>query len=143
MRIGFKVLADDKDITDKIKANLIAISITDTIGDHADGLSIQISDPEDNIKLPTESSKLQVYLGCEGDLKDFGYFFVDQVNYSYPPSKITITANSIPFAESTNYTAMQTQGRPKKPKQAVAIQFLSYRIFIRMKQRHKLLLIMY
>ena len=56
MQIDFKVLADDQDITDKIKDNLIAITITDTIGDHADGLSIQISDPQENIKLPTNSS---------------------------------------------------------------------------------------
>ena len=109
MVIDYQIRANDKDITDKIKEHLISLSITDTVGDHADGFNIRLSDYENALEFPTESSKLRVLLGYKNNLQDFGTFFVDTISYRYPPSVLDITANSVPFVDSTVYTAMQTQ----------------------------------
>lgn len=109
MVIDFQILADDKDITEKIKAALVSLTITDTTGDHADGLSLRLADYTDSLKFPASSAKLNVHLGYKDNLHDFGFFFVDTMSYSYPPSVLSLNANSVPFAASNTYKAMQTQ----------------------------------
>ena len=109
MVIDYQILADDKDITEKIKAALVSLTITDTTGDHADGLSIKLADYTDVLKFPESSAKLNVHLGYKENLHDFGFFFVDTMSYSYPPSVLSLNANSLPFVASTEYKAMQTQ----------------------------------
>ncbi|MCF6777512.1 hypothetical protein L3V83_13160 [Thiotrichales bacterium 19X7-9] len=109
MVVDYQILADDKDITDKIKSGLVSLTITDTTGDHADGLSIRLVDHHDLIQFPSDSSKLNVHLGYQDNLHDFGYFFVDTISYSYPPNLLNINANSVPFTASSTYKAMQTQ----------------------------------
>lgn len=109
MVIDFQILADDKDITEKIKAALVSLTITDTTGDYADGLSLRLADYTDSIKFPESSAKLSVHLGYQDNLHDFGFFFVDTMSYSYPPSLLSLNANSVPFAASNTYKAMQTQ----------------------------------
>ncbi|TNF65693.1 MAG: hypothetical protein EP298_11160 [Gammaproteobacteria bacterium] len=109
MVVDYQILADDKDITDKIKSGLVSLTITDTTGDHADGLSIRLVDHHDSIQFPSDSSKLNVHLGYQDNLHDFGYFFADTISYSYPPSLLNINANSVPFTASNTYKAMQTQ----------------------------------
>ncbi|MCF6775850.1 hypothetical protein L3V83_04585 [Thiotrichales bacterium 19X7-9] len=109
MVTDYQILADNKDITDKIKSGLVSLTITDTTGDHADGLSIRLVDHHDSIQFPSDSSKLNVHLGYQDNLHDFGYFFVDTISYSYPPSLLNINANSVPFTASNTYKAMQTQ----------------------------------
>ncbi len=107
--IDYQILADDKDITEKIKAALVSLTITDTTGDHADGLSLRLADYTDSLKFPESSAKLNVHLGYKDNLHDFGFFFVDTMSYSYPPSVLSLNANSVPFAASNTYKAMQTQ----------------------------------
>ncbi|GGG02852.1 MULTISPECIES: phage late control D family protein [Cysteiniphilum] len=109
MVIDYQILADNKDITEKIKAALVSLTITDTTGDHADGLSLRLADYTDSLKFPESSAKLNVHLGYKDNLHDFGFFFVDTMSYSYPPSVLSLNANSVPFAASNTYKAMQTQ----------------------------------
>ncbi|WP_116963107.1 phage late control D family protein [Fastidiosibacter lacustris] len=109
MVIDYQILADDKDITAKIKAALVSLTITDTTGDHADGLSLHLADYTDSLKFPESSAKLNVHLGYKDNLHDFGFFFVDTMSYRYPPSVLSLNANSVPFAASNTYKAMQTQ----------------------------------
>lgn len=109
MVIDYQILADDKDITEKIKSALVSLTITDTTGDHADGLSLRLADYTDSLKFPESSTKLNVHLGYKDNLHDFGFFFVDTMSYSYPPSVLSLNANSVPFAASNTYKAMQTQ----------------------------------
>ena len=109
MVVDYSIKADDKDITDKIKAGLISLNIKDTVGDHADAITLKLSDYADSIKFPNKSVKISVSLGYKGNLYDFGVFFVDHIGINYPPSAISISGSSVPFAKSTVFKAMQTQ----------------------------------
>ena len=112
MVIDFQILANDEDITDKVKAlGSYSISITDTVGDNADGFSIRLADSNDELVFPQNSTRLQVQLGYEDNLRDFGYFFVSDTKYSLSKGQgafIDIVASSVPFTQSLTYKSMQT-----------------------------------
>ena len=112
MVIDFQIIANDKDITQIVKAvGSYSISITDTIGDKADGFSIRLVDPNNELEFPQNSTRLHVHLGYKDNLIDFGYFFVTDVKYSLTKGQgsfIDILASSIPFTDSLKYKSMQT-----------------------------------
>ncbi|MBK2258973.1 phage late control D family protein [Francisella philomiragia] len=112
MVTDFQVLANDVDITKKIKSlGSYNINITDNIGDQADSFSMRISDANSELVFPQNNTKLQVYVGYKDTLHDFGYFYITDVKYSYSKGQgafIDVVASSVPFTETDIYKSMQT-----------------------------------
>ena len=112
MVVDFQIIANNIDITEKIKSlGAYNISVIDTVGDNADGFSMRLADANDELEFPKNSTRLQVFLGYKDNLRNFGYFFISDTKYSISKGQgsfIDITASSVPFAESLTYKSMQT-----------------------------------
>lgn len=112
MVIDFQVLADDVDITSKIKAlGSYSINITDNIGDNSDTLAMRLADANDNLAFPTTTAKLEVHIGYKENLKSFGFFYITDTKYNFSKAQgsfIDIVASSVPFVETSTYKSMQT-----------------------------------
>lgn len=109
--MDFQILANNVDITKKIKSlGSYSISVTDAIGDQADGFSIRISDADNEIVFPQNSTKLEVFLGYKDNLRSFGFFYITNTKYTFTygqGSFIDIVASSVPFTETLTYKSMQ------------------------------------
>ncbi|MCF6766623.1 hypothetical protein L3V82_12670 [Thiotrichales bacterium 19S3-7] len=107
--VTYQITANDTDITALLNDYLISLTITDSIGDHSDSLTIVLHDTQEQISFPPAGAELKISLGAKDSLSSFGTFVVDQVSYKTPPSMIEISAKSVPFNKSNQYQAMQTQ----------------------------------
>ncbi|MDR6954113.1 phage protein D [Ancylobacter sp. 3268] len=92
----FRVYADGKDITPNLtSAGLMTMTITDSDGDQADTLQIDIDDPGGVVPAPRTGATLNPVGGYEELMRDFGQFVVDSVNYSGWPQRISVGAKSV------------------------------------------------
>jgi len=88
---AYRVLSDDKDVTDAIRGQLIEIRITDKEGVIADEMELVVSDPSGRIALPKRGVVLRPALGWLGQaLIEKGSYTVDEVDHSGPPDKIRV-----------------------------------------------------
>lgn len=93
MKPAFQVIADSKDITDKLRDRLLSITITDKPGLDSDECVIQIDDRDNAVAFPKRGATLEVGLGYEGEQLTFvGKYRVDEIEVSGPPQSMTIRA---------------------------------------------------
>ena len=91
----FRVLADSKDVTARIRDRLLSLTVTDEAGFMSDEVTIRIDDREDVVALPRAGAELEVYLGyAESGLVRMGLFKVDEISHGGPPATITIKARA-------------------------------------------------
>lgn len=92
MKPGFRVLANDNDISTRIGGRLVSLRLTDESGTKSDTVEIELSDhdPAQPVQIPPTGAELQVYLGYEPNLKRMGTFVVDEVELAGWPSTLTI-----------------------------------------------------
>jgi len=89
MKVAFRILADNKDVTAVIADRLISLSITDEAGFASDAVTIRIDDRDDKVALPRTGAELEVFLGYEGQgLVRMGLFTVDEIGHEGPPSTL-------------------------------------------------------
>lgn len=109
----FRIVANDKDITDKISERLIELSYSDESGDESDMLEIHLSDadPKRPINIPETGAELKLSLGYkQTTIRDMGTFVVDEVELSGWPGEMTIRARAATFTDSkSGKKTMQSQ----------------------------------
>lgn len=97
MRPTFQISAGGSDVTGDISRRLVSMTITDTVDETSDGLSLTLEDSEGTLALPASGAKLEISLGWDGANQRMGSFVVDEVEVEGPPDMITVTASSTPF----------------------------------------------
>lgn len=107
----FELFYEKTDITDAISASLIDLVYTDYLADQSDELSVSLEDISGkwiNTWFPTQGDKLHLKMGYENEqLVDLGKFEIDEIQYQYPPSIVTIRGLS---------TGISKGNRTLKPK---------------------------
>jgi len=97
MRPTFQITAGGSDITGDISGRLVSMTITDTVDETSDGLSLTLEDSAGTLALPASGAKLEISLGWDGANQRVGAFVVDEVEVEGPPDLISVTASSTPF----------------------------------------------
>lgn len=100
-RVVLKGADGDKDLTATLSDRLISLELTDKKGTESDDLTIELDDPDGDLVLPPTKARLSVSLGWAGQgLVDKGLFKVDEIDYTWPPNRLTIRAKGTPVSES-------------------------------------------
>ena len=110
-RPNFTLFYEKTNITTDIEPTLLELSYTDYLEGQSDELSVQFEDTSGKwIRqwYPTQGDKLIAAIGYQGEpLVDIGAFEIDEVEYGYLPSTITLRALS---------TGVSKANRTLKPK---------------------------
>jgi phage protein D len=102
----WRVTMDGVDLSDRIRARLVSLTLSEKRGDEADQLDIVLSDHDGMLAIPPEGAVLRLQLGwLQGrdvtpGLIDKGSFKVDDVTHSGPPDQITIRARAADFTSA-------------------------------------------
>jgi len=91
----FRIIANSKDVTDRIRDRLLSLRVTDKAGNESDSCEIHLDDRDHLIELPAHGAVLDVALGYEETgLTRMGRYTVDEVEISGPPDSVKIRATS-------------------------------------------------
>jgi hypothetical protein len=96
----FRIIANDKDITAKIRERVTSINLTDETGTESDVLEIKLADhlvASDPIKLPATGAELEVSIGFDEQATPKGTFIVDEIELTGFPCEMVIRARAAPF----------------------------------------------
>lgn len=107
----FQLFYEKTNITESLSPHLIELTYTDYLSDQSDELTVSFEDIAGKwirAWFPTQGDKLHLQLGYKGaTLVDLGKFEIDDIEYSYPPSTVTLRALS---------TGVTKANRTLKPK---------------------------
>lgn len=109
---AFRVVANDQDITDKLRERFKSLRLTDETGTTTDTVEITLADnDQDNpIQVPLTGAELQVYLGYDDQARYMGLFICDEIELSGFPGEMVIRARAAPYDKSTGGKSdMQSQ----------------------------------
>lgn len=91
----FTLVVDGRDISKKVEARLVSLTLTEARGGEADQLDLVIDDSDGRMGIPAKGAELALALGWEGSgMQDKGTFDVDEVEHSGTPDTISIRARS-------------------------------------------------
>lgn len=97
----FKLTVKGSDITDKIAARLINLTLTDERDGSVDQLDIELSNHDYALTLPQPKAQLKFWLAdTDGQLVEMGEYHVDTVELNGRDRIISITARSADVTES-------------------------------------------
>lgn len=100
MRPDYQIIADESDITAKIRERFLSLSLTDNRGMQSDSLKLVLDDRDNLLAIPRKGTKLRLKIGWQGKaLVDRGSYTVDTVDLSGPPDQMTIKANAADLRE--------------------------------------------
>lgn len=96
---AFRILANDKDITAKIRERFRSLKLNDQAGVESDSVEITLADntPDDPIKLPATGAELEIFLGYDQDVTRKGLFVCDEIELSGFPGEMVIRGRAAPF----------------------------------------------
>lgn len=101
MTPDFRILADSKDITERICDRLLSLRITDEAGTKSDTVEIALDDREGMLVWPRHGVGLAVSLGFrQAGLVRMGLYVVDEVEHGGPPNTLTIRAKASDMRQS-------------------------------------------
>ncbi len=95
---SYRIILDNKNITDRISPKLESLTVSDNTGVETDTVEIVIDGK--NIKPPEENSKLEVAFGYKDNLIDMGQFIIKKTVLKGPPDILTITGTALGAMES-------------------------------------------
>ena len=94
----YRITANRKDITERIKGRLIELTLTDNRGFEADQLDITLNDSDGKLAMPEKGVHLGLYIGwADTGMVHKGMFKVDELEHTGPPDRLTIRARSAEF----------------------------------------------
>lgn len=96
MGLEYRILANNNDITNKIKDRLIRLTLTDTAGINHDTLDLELDNRDQVIKPPSTGAEISVYLG---DIFK-GVYTVDEVEEPLETDTLTIRAQAAKMKKS-------------------------------------------
>jgi uncharacterized protein len=92
---SFRLVIEDKDITQPVSQRLISISLRECRGDEADQLDIELNDADGKLQIPPNGAKVNFSLGWQGQpLVEKGAFVVSEVEHAGAPDRVTLRARS-------------------------------------------------
>ena len=92
----FKIIADNKDITDLISQRLISLNITDETGIVSDKAEILLDNRDSALEIPNTGAVLKISIGTQGkDLNSMGSYVVDTIELMSPSLKMRIIAKAV------------------------------------------------
>lgn len=92
---AFRMTVDGRDITPAVDARLISLTLTETRGEEADQLDIELTDHDGSLAIPSKDALITLALGWRGQpLVDKGSFVVDEVEHTGSPDRLAIKARS-------------------------------------------------
>lgn len=116
---AFRVIANDKDVTEQMRPRMKSLRLTDETGVTADTVEVSLADhdPENPINIPPRGAELKIYLGYDGAAVDKGLFVCDEIELAGFPGEMVIRARAAPYDKSpTGKQDMQTQKTRSWPK---------------------------
>lgn len=105
-RAAWRVTLDGADLTATLAPRLISLRLTEKSGEEADALEIVVQDTDAQFLPPRQGATLSLALGWSRGtgvplgLVNKGTFTVDELTWSGPPDRVTITAHSANFKGS-------------------------------------------
>lgn len=94
-RVAWRVSLDGRDLSDRIRPQLLDLTLTESRGDEADQLDLRIHDHHGRLEIPRRGVEIAVAIGWEGSpLVDKGRFRVDEAQHEGAPDIITVRARS-------------------------------------------------
>jgi phage protein D len=111
-RAHASVMYEGKDISEEISADLIDLSVTDNMSEHADEVTIRLQDSSGkwiNQWMPDQGGTLHVKLFADNwdtpgtQFIDCGTFYVNSIRFSGPPRTVNIKAVSLPVKGSLKW----------------------------------------
>lgn len=91
----FKIISNDKDVTESLRPHLVSIDYTDDIDDEADGFTIRFQG--ESFAPPSFGDSLKVWLGYRGDLWYIGSFSVLKPRLEFETLEVEVTATPVNF----------------------------------------------
>lgn len=99
---AYRVTLDGQDISARLGARLIGLSLSERRDQAADQLDIQLDDADGRLTIPRLGVALNLQLGfVGGPMVDKGRFTVDEVEHGGPPAVLTLRARSADFTGGT------------------------------------------
>jgi uncharacterized protein len=98
----FKIIANNKNVTDKIRERFKSLRLVDSTGTTADTVEIALADHDrvNPLPLPPRGMELEVFIGYDGAAQRMGLFVVDEIEVSGFPGEMIIRARAAPYTES-------------------------------------------
>lgn len=97
----YRLTVDGREITPKLHARLMDLTLVETRGDEADQLDIRLSDHDGALQIPRKGVTITLEIGWEGaPLIDKGTFEVDEANHSGTPDVLSIRARSADLSKA-------------------------------------------
>jgi len=115
----FRVLANDQDVTAKLRERLKSMRLTDETGTTSDTTEISLSDhdPDNPIEVPPTGAELKVFIGYDNSARFMGLYICDEIELSGYPGEMAIRARAAPYDNSAGGKQnMQTQKTRSWPK---------------------------
>jgi phage protein D len=98
-RANWRVTLDGQDLTTAIAPRLLTLRLSEKEGEEADKLEIVVHDADGAFVPPRQGARIAVWLGWSRGtgvplgLVDKGSFVVDELTWSGPPDRVSITAH--------------------------------------------------
>ena len=87
----FQIIANNTDITNKIRDRILSLILIDESGLESDSVSIVIDDRDNRINLPPKGAEIQISLGYkQKGMIEKGLYTVDEIICSGSPDTVTI-----------------------------------------------------
>ena len=106
---AFKLTVNGSDLTGLYHSRLIRIQVEDQSTEQADSCTVELSDKDGKLPIPTQGSFIEISLGFGSNLIKVGGYIVDTVEWSGPPDKMTLTGKSAPFTAVASFTPFQSR----------------------------------
>lgn len=99
---SFSVIANNDNVTIKIRERFKSLLITDETGETADTVEIALADHDSThpIGVPPRGSELKIAIGYGGSPRFMGLFVVDEIELSGFPGQLIIRGRAAPYKAS-------------------------------------------
>jgi hypothetical protein len=100
----FRITTNGDDITAMIRERFVSLRLVDKAGNDSDQVTLVLADhdPTAPISLPAAGAELEVALGYDDSVEALGTYVVDDIELTWPPNQLRITAKAAPLAESAS-----------------------------------------
>jgi uncharacterized protein len=90
---------DSKNLSAKLRSHIKSLTLIDEIEGSADHLTIRLADKGESLSFPNIGDKLSIQLGYEETgLKDYGYYTIEDIEFSGYPGELTFSCTSVDFS---------------------------------------------
>ena len=100
MTPDYKITANDDDITKLIEDRFMELRLVDENGIKSDSFELRLDDNENVIEMMSNDVELTIELGFDGKLEQMGKFAGLELEFSGPPSVVTVRATSVNLRKS-------------------------------------------